>query len=227
MIKRILSLSDIFVILINLIPLWGVWFDGWDPKQMFLIYCAETVIVGLFNILKMLLVTQFKKKDIWETNGAQSMVSGYFFILFFIIHYGFFVSIQLGIFFSASGMMEGMNPIKTLLALPSLMENYTKGLLAGFIAVYALQMLKDFILNGEFRTVSIGKLMFAPYMRIFVQQFAVILGVLFLSVGGGKIFMLVFVCVKIFFEAFVNYDRMLNLAEKRQRIKDSIGKSGK
>jgi Family of unknown function (DUF6498) len=227
MFKRTLSLSDVFMILINLIPLWGVWFDGWDPKQMFMIYCAESIIVGLFTILKMLIVTQIKKKDIWENNGAQTMVSGYFFILFFILHYGFFVSIQLAFFFNASGLLHSMNPIGILLAFPSLMDNYTKGLLLGFIAVYALLMLKDFIFTGEFRNVSLGKLMFSPYMRIFVQQFAVITGVIFLSFGGGKIFMLIFVSVKIFFEVFVNYDRMLNLAEKRQRIREKINQSGK
>ena len=91
----------------------------------------------------------------------------------------------------------------------------------------SLVMLKDFIFNGEFRTVSLGKLMFSPYMRIFVQQFAVITGVIFLSFGGGKIFMLIFVSVKIFFEVFVNYERMLNLAEKRQRIREKINQSGK
>ena len=227
MIKRALSLSDVFILLINLIPLWGVWFDGWDPKQMFIIYCAESIIVGLFNVLKMMIVTLFKKKDIWETNGTQSKVSGYFFILFFIVHYGFFVSIQLAIFFSVSGMLNNLNPISTFIALPSLMDSYAKGVLLGFIAVYGLQMLKDFILSGTYRTVSLGKLMFSPYLRIFVQQFAVIIGAIFLNFGAGKIFMLVFVAVKIYFEVFVNYDRMMNLAEKRQRIKDGINQSGK
>lgn len=227
MIKRTLSLSDAFIVLINLIPLWGVWFNGWDPKQMFMIYCAESIIVGLFNIIKMLIVTQIRKKDIWENNGAQSMVSGYFFILFFILHYGFFVSIQLVFFFNASGLVHSMNPVGILIAFPSLLDNYTKGLLLGFIAVYALLMLKDFIFTGEFRNVSLGRLMFSPYMRIFVQQFAVISGAVFLSFGGGKIFMLIFVSVKIFFEVFVNYDRVLNLAEKRQRIRERINQSGK
>lgn len=227
MIKRKLSLSDLFFLLINLVPLWGVWFNGWDPKQMFLIYCAESLIAGGFTILKMLITTQIKKKDIWENNGAQAMVSGYFFILFFIFHYGFFVSIQLLFFFNFSGLLESMNPFRMLWHFPSMLDTYTKTLLLGFTGIYLLQMLKDFILNGVFKTASLSTLMFAPYMRIFVQQFAVIIGAIFLNFGAGKIFMLVFVAAKIFFEVFINFERVLQLAERRQQIRDKIKTLGK
>jgi hypothetical protein len=53
-------------------------------------------------------------------------------------------------------------------------------------------------------------LMFQPYGRIFVQQITVIVGSIFLSFGAGKIFILIFAAIKIFFEVFVNYDRILN-----------------
>jgi hypothetical protein len=71
-----------------------------------------------------------------------------------------------------------------------------------------------------------GRLMFEPYMRIFVQQFVVILGSIFLSFGGGKIFILVFVIVKIFFELFVNLNRLLVIAEKKQQLKNEREKKG-
>ena len=54
------------------------------------------------------------------------------------------------------------------------------------------------------------QLMFQPYGRIFIQQFTVILGSMFLTFGAGKIFILVFAAVKIYFEVFVNYDGILN-----------------
>ena len=62
--------------------------------------------------------------------------------------------------------------------------------------------------------------MFEPYLRIFVQQFVVIIGSFFLTFGAGKIFILVFVLVKIFFELFVNFNRLLALAEKKQQMKE-------
>lgn len=223
--KRKFSTGDIFTILINLVPLWGVWFNGWDPKQMFLIYCAESIIVGLFNILKMLIVTQVKKKDVWDENSGAE-VSGYFFIFFFIVHYGFFVSLQLMFFFGSSKIIDVSNPLQALWALPSAMDGYTKALLWGFVGIYALRMIIEFIFSGEFRTISLGRLMFSPYMRIFVQQFVVIIGGFMLTFGAGKIFMLVFVTVKIFFEVIINYERVLALAEKKRRIKEEIKKSG-
>lgn len=61
--------------------------------------------------------------------------------------------------------------------------------------------------------------MFEPYLRIFVQQFVVIIGSFFLTFGAGKIFILVFVLVKIFFELFVNFNRLLAFAEKRQKMR--------
>jgi hypothetical protein len=64
-----------------------------------------------------------------------------------------------------------------------------------------------------------GRLMFEPYMRIFVQQFVVILGSIFLSFGAGKVFVLVFVIVKIFFELFFDFSRLLTITEKKERWK--------
>ena len=91
MFKRKLTIPDFFLILVNLIPLYGVWFEGWDAKEIFIVYCLETVIIGIINVVKMACITIFvRKKDVWEGNG-NTMQSGWFFIFFFIIHYGFFV----------------------------------------------------------------------------------------------------------------------------------------
>jgi hypothetical protein len=71
-------------------------------------------------------------------------------------------------------------------------------------------MLYEFILSREYRTIPMMKLMFQPYGRIFIQQFVVILGSMFLSFGAGKLFILIFAGIKIFFELFIDYDALLN-----------------
>jgi hypothetical protein len=48
-----------------------------------------------------------------------------------------------------------------------------------------------------------------PYGRIFVQQFTVILGSMFLSLGAGKVFILIFVLAKLAFELLMNFEAML------------------
>ncbi|MND08531.1 hypothetical protein D3C83_312060 [compost metagenome] len=56
--------------------------------------------------------------------------------------------------------------------------------------------------------------MFQPYGRIFVQQFTVIIGSIFLSFGAGKIFILIFALIKIFFDVFIDFSGLLKKASE-------------
>jgi hypothetical protein len=220
MFKKKLSIGDLLLIIVNLIPLYLVWFENWNASVVFLVYCLETVIIGFVNVLKMAAVTIFvRKKDTWENGGSTSMQSGWFFIFFFIIHYGFFVFIQTQIFFGVSGLLPGDSFIIKYAKIPALLGNNGKLMLLIFIAYYTLQNFFDFFMSGNYKTISLSRLMFEPYLRIFVQQFVVILGSIFLNFGAGKIFILIFVIVKIFFELFLNFNRFLEIAEKKERAK--------
>jgi Family of unknown function (DUF6498) len=221
MFKRKLTISDYLLIVVNLIPLYGVWFEGWDAKPIFIVYCMETVIIGIINVVKMACITIFvRKKDVWENGGATSMQSGWFFIFFFIMHYGFFVFVQTQIFFSVAGLKQTGDLIMNYANIPALLGDHGKLMLLIFIAYYTAQSFFDFFNDGAYKKISLGRQMFVPYLRIFVQQFVVIAGSFFLTFGTGKIFILVFVLVKIFFELFVNFARLLAVAEKRQRLKE-------
>ncbi len=220
MFKRKLTTSDYLLIIVNCIPLYGVWFEGWSASVVFLVYCLETVIIGMVNVLKMAFVTIFvRKKDVWENGGSSTMQSGWFFIFFFIIHYGFFVFVQTQIFFNVSKLIPDGSFLTNYSKIPELLGDNGMLMLLIFIAYYTLQNVFDFFLPGTYKTISLGRLMFEPYMRIFVQQFVVILGSIFLSFGAGKVFILVFVIAKIFFELFINFSRLLSIAEKRQALK--------
>ena len=221
MFKRKLTASDYLLIIVNCIPLYCVWFEDWNASQVFLVYCLETVIIGIVNVLKMTFVTIFvRKKDDWQNARSSTMQSGWFFILFFIAHYGFFVFVQTQIFFNVSNLVPDGSFLMNYSKIPELLGPEGKLLLLIFITYYTLQNVFDFLLSGKYKTISMGRLMFEPYMRIFVQQFVVIIGSIFLSFGAGKIFILVFVIAKIFFELFVNFNRFLELAEKKQRMKN-------
>jgi Family of unknown function (DUF6498) len=215
--KRSLSLTDIFFILVNLVPLWGVWFHNWNPKEVFLVYCLESVIIGLYNVLMLWLTTLVKKKDLWENGNASTMVSGYFFIFFFIAHYGFFLFLQVGMFLSIAhiGNLEFTDFFTFIFHVRNYLSPSTEKLLILFIVIYGIFVLKDFVMPGLYKTASLGTLMFAPYARVFVQQFCVIIGGFLLTFNLGKIFILVFVLVKIFFEIVINYQKM---------IEDSVNK---
>lgn len=211
--KRHLTYTDIFLILVNLVPVAGVWLDKWDAADVFIVYCLESVIAGAYNILMMLVTTLFKKRDVWQNGSFSAMVSGYWFIIFFIVHYGFFVWLQTGIFLDISKYKNlGLGPMDVFTFFAHLRQNISpqiQWVLLLFIAASGLAMLRNFIFNGAYKTTSLGVLMFAPYARVFVQQFCVIAGGFCLQFGAGRIFVLVFALVKVFFETVLDYDRII------------------
>lgn len=219
--------TDIFFVAVNLLPLWGVWFQGWDAVQIFFVYCLESVIIGFYNVIMMLLTTSVKKKDVWSNGGTSTMVSGYGFIIFFIIHYGFFLAIQMSIFFSFSGNgTDGFTADKFFDAV--FQFRFTADsppavwLLFIFIATHGLILVKDFIITGNYKKASLGALLFAPYARVFVQQFCVILGGFLLQFGAGKIFILIFVIVKIFFESVLDYQKIITESIEEEASKNLL-----
>lgn len=216
MFKRTLTQSDYFLIAANLLPVVGVWAWGWSPKEVFLVYCLETIIIGIFNLVKMGVVTIVRKTDTWYNGPSRTKQSGLFFMLFFLLHYGLFVGVQMGIFFGVSGIGEGrhINAFSFFYKWPQLISNDSLIMLGAFVFCYGFKVLVDFILSGEYKTIPMTLLLFQPYGRIFIQQITVILGSMFLSFGGGKIFILVFALIKIFFEVFVNFNGILNKAMK-------------
>jgi len=210
--KKQLSQSDYFMIAANLVPVYGVLFEGWSAQEIFIIYCLETIIIGIFNLIKMGIVTAIRKTDTWYNGPSRTQQHGLFFMFFFLIHYGFFVAIQMAIFFSVSGIIKdgSMNLFSFFYKWPQLLSGNAWFMLAGFIISYGFGMMYNFILPGTYRTISLSMLLFQPYMRIFVQQVTVILGSMFLSFGAGKIFIIVFALIKIFFEVVVNFEGILN-----------------
>ncbi len=221
MFKKSLSNSDYFLFAANLIPVIGAWFFGWDPKQIFMVYALETVIIGIFNLLKMAVVTGIRKTDIGYNEGTRTQKSGIFFMLFFLVHYGMFVAMQTGMFVQVSGIGKDFHIgfFDFFLYWPKYLGDDAWYMLAGFFISYSFDFLWNFIRPKQYRTVPMTLLMFQPYMRIFIQQVTVILGSMFLVFGGGKLFILIFAAVKIFFEVYVDYKGILNktMAEMQKR----------
>jgi Family of unknown function (DUF6498) len=214
--KKRLTQGDWSLIIANLIPVAGVLFLNWNAKEVFLVYCLETIIIGLFTLLKMLITGLVVKKDVWQNQGAVTKQPFWFFMLFFLVHYGMFVAVQMGIFFGVSGIGDenGITFFNFFSKWPSLLTNEAYIMLGVFIVSYGFRLTTDFILTGDYKTSSLGYLMFQPYGRIFVQQVTVILGSMFLSFGAGKVFILIFALIKIFFEVFIDFDLLIKKAAK-------------
>jgi Family of unknown function (DUF6498) len=211
--KKKLSPTDLFVIAANLLPVVGVWCLGWSATEAFIVYALETIIVGLIALLKMLCVTVSKKRDDWHANGKTTSQSGLFFILFFIIHFGFFLLVQTTLFSQAAGITPtGSGMFYFITHLDQYIDKEVGYMLIAFSISHSIKSLFPFLLRQEYKTQSLMLIMFQPYGRIFIQQFTVILGSMLLTFGLGGIFIIVFAAAKIFMEVFFNYDRLLNKA---------------
>src|SRR5688572_15520324 len=141
MFKRKLTQSDYFLIAANLLPVIGCLFWGWSPKEVFMIYCLETVIIGFFNLVKMGIVTTVRKSDLWYTQGKAAPTHGIVFMLFFLVHYGLFVAIQTGLFIQVSGMgKDSRGFFDFFLHWPQYIGTDGYILLAGLAISYAIKL---------------------------------------------------------------------------------------
>lgn len=212
MFKKQLSKSDYFLIAANLLPVIGVWIWKWSPYEVFMVYALETVIIGIFTLIKIGIATSVRKTDTWYNGPSRTKQSGIFFMLFFLVHYGMFVAIQTGMFIQVSGIGKQYQSgfFDFFLHWPGYLGKDAWYMLAGFFISYGVQMYRNFIRTGLYKTAPMMILMFQPYGRIFIQQVTVILGSMFLVFGAGKVFILIFAFIKIFFELFVNFDGILN-----------------
>lgn len=149
-----------------------------DPLTIVMAYFLETLIIGIVNVFKMFKVISTNPKG--ERN--------YFLIIFFLIHYTFFIAIQLIFVFAFLEMND--NNIKEAF---NLFENISyamslKGmtLVLTSILVYNLaDYYFNFILPKTYKKTTTTKLFAMPYPRIIIQQFAVILGGFFMIFTSG------------------------------------------
>ena len=194
-------------VVLGLFPLVMYLMGNIDAKQAFVIYILESLIIGIINIIRLVTTTFFKKRDDWSGgNNPPIMVTGWLFVFFFMAHYAFFVFVQMALFNGITGISKSSAMIADMLqALGNEGRLYLMLSAAGMFLLAASQ----FIREQEYKSKSMSQMMFEPYMRIFVQQFVVILGSLFLKFNLGLIFMLIFVGTKLFFTVFIDFGRFL------------------
>lgn len=220
--KLKLTAADIPGLFANILPILGVWFWGWSAVEVFTVYALETLIVGMLTLLKMLVVTLVRKTDIWYNQGSSSRVSGLFFMVFFTLHFGLFAAVQTSIFSQVAQITPpGSGTLHFFFHWYTYVNQDIAIMLCAFVVSYFARDFIPFIVSGKYREVSLMRVMFQPYGRIFIQQFTVIAGSMFLSFGFGKGFILVFALAKIYFENYINFDRILD--KSMENMKNESG----
>lgn len=213
MFRNKLTDPDLLLIAANLFPVYGVWFLGWNATEAFIVYAMETMIAGIMTALKLGVATLARGKDDWYNAGSSTKVSGLFFIVFFMLHFGLFAAVQTSIFSETAHINPpGAGMFHFFFKWYTYINTETGYMLLAFIIGYLARSFIPFLLNGDYKTQPMAIIMFQPYGRIFIQQFTVILGSLFLGLNLGKGFILVFALAKIGFEMLINFDSILKKA---------------
>lgn len=149
-----------------------------SATDVVILYAIETIVIGLFHLLKLLLIS-------FSQGGLKDKLLGIFYMPFFTFHYGIFVFVQTTFFFVFLSMEDprisdyfGLRNFETVLHFPGVQNG-----LAFLIVSYLIKFWFGFYRSGYYKTVKIQTYFFQPYLRIFIQQFVAIIPGFFVIFG--------------------------------------------
>jgi len=174
--------------LANALPIAGVLLLGWKVFPLVLLYWLENVVVGGFNVGKLLLA------------GPQEpaySVGKLFIIPFFIFHFGMFTLVH-GVFVFALFGAKSLPRFDSLAELPAAIRAYHLGWgVLALVVSHGLSFYWNYFENGEYRRASLPILMMQPYARLVVLHLAVLFGGwIVLTLGSPLLALLVLVALK-------------------------------
>ncbi len=161
--------SALALIAANLIPLYGVLVLRWDVFPLIFLYWVENVIVGVFNVFRMLSTPPYDLKT-W--------IGKAFIVPFFCVHYGMFTGVH-GIFvmvlFGGYGDKGAPFPGPDIVA-DSIRQYALLAPAAGLFLSHGFSFVWNFLGKGEYKKAGFKALMARPYSRIIVLHLTIIFG---------------------------------------------------
>ncbi|MGD8667763.1 MAG: DUF6498-containing protein [Desulfobacterales bacterium] len=200
------SLSITALMVANLVPLIGVVFLGWDAAAIVLLYWLENLIIGFFNILRMLLV---------KVESRSRQFQKLFMVPFFCVHFGGFCAVHgvfLLVFFKIGSPDDAMadsgawlGPLIFLQLLygvvMQLWHSRPPGLewpAVGLFVSHGISFIKNFINGQQYLSLKMKDIMMRPYKRIILMHVAIIIGgVLIMKLGSPLALLCVLILLKI------------------------------
>jgi len=194
------DLSMITLVGANLIPIFGVFFLQWDAASILILYWAENLVIGFYNVLKMALV---------QVPDPRWNFMKIFFIPFFCSHYGGFcfghglgllAVIHLG---NIDAIMKGGGGMILSTFLKPLASGGVWLVLALFVS-HGVSFVQNFLRGPERRSLSLIELMVQPYLRIVVLQLVIIIGGGFaIALGSPKALLFALVLIRMILDLFL------------------------
>ncbi len=211
------NFSVIALLAANAIPLLGVIFLDWDVFSIVLLFWAENLAIGFYNVLKLAFV---------KVERPQDNLGKLFSIPFFIIHFGGFTAghgLFLLLIFGKGAEEPLSDPVwPCFLVFVQLLFGIIRQVLAIIppdmkFAIFILfvshgiSFVNNFIYGGEWKREKVGSLMGKPYTRVMVMHIAIIAGGFLTMSTGAPIGVL---AVLIILKTFI--DLQFHLREHRK-----------
>jgi len=174
-----LTPSALVLVAANLIPLAGVLFFGWTVFATLLLFWVENVIVGGFNILRML-VAQPQVGVMWAAK--------LFMIPFFTFHYGMFTTVH-GIFVLTlfGGGFAGRGFPTAATFAHAVQVAGVAPAAWGLALSHAVSFAFNYIGTGEYKSAAVQELMFRPYGRVMVLHVVILGGGFLVSMFASQL----------------------------------------
>jgi len=212
------SFSILALIAANLVPLIGVLFYQWDATLVLALFWVENLIIGSFNLVKMLILAARHRK-----------FSELFQCAFFVLHFGLFCAVHgtllwdlLGLGTIDPGLHFEKVPTGPLalfaegaVVLLGFIEIHGSTILLGIGALFLshfVSFIENFILRGEFATLKTQQLMARPYGHILAMHVGLIAGAIAINKFGSTIALLV---------VMVGFKFAVDIAQHKRRHKSA------
>lgn len=170
------QLNLVLLIAANLLPVLGVLLFEWDVGALIVLYWSENLILGAYNVLKMVSV------------GG---LSAAFPSMFFLLHYGAFCAVHgffiLSLLFDVPTTFGDEKPWPFFLVFLQLLFQVIEQVFAlaprewivafiGLTISHGYSFASNFLIANERQSATVNSLMSAPYKRIVVLHISIIAG---------------------------------------------------
>jgi ABC-type xylose transport system permease subunit len=155
------------LLLANALPIIGVLFLGWTVFPLVLVYWLENVVVGGFNVAK-LVFAKPSEPVFWAAK--------LFLVPFFLVHFGGFTYVHGALLIALFGP-ERTQPFDLLTTVPAAIRaNQLGWAVFSLVLSHALSFYWNYIRNAEYQRASLQALMMQPYSRVIVLHLTVLFG---------------------------------------------------
>ena len=219
-----LTASALVLIGVNLIPLAGVLFAGWDVFGIVLLYWMETAVIGAVNVLRILTAGGDMKvaalrmlerrraaatpeqmadwrEKIEATPAGLTHGTKLFLVPFFCVHFGIFMLVHFMFILGLLGSKGGISSGSPFSALGQVSDFLTPAMwlaVLGLCASHLFSFFVNYLGKGEFRETSPPEQMMRPYGRVVVMHLAILFGAFAtLALGNNIAILLLLVAGKI------------------------------